>query len=403
MQQPRRRRCSNHSGDTVRIVAAEVLHLQLPLTATFAHARYARSVSDTLLVRLRDAQGREGFGEILPRSYVTGETVESIIADSDATSVLPRLTTLLFETEFKTADDVCQWAGTLLQQHPTDQAAVGGLELAVWGLFAQHADPQTQAWLGPLRQRDTGNCVTIGLDAETSELRARAIHARLQRASVVKLKVGADDDFVRDVERLQELVKHLPSDIAVRVDANGEYSVHGLTNFLQLLQTVEAVSIESIEQPLAPGTVDLELVQSRLFERYQVPFIADESACSLVQVQQVIESGAWQGVNVRVGKHGGLLAAARIRDCVLAAGLQVVGGAMVGESSVMAAASALLLQHSEALDYCEGLEQNRRFLALDPVDILATLTGGFQHFRFKHEECLPMIVTKRRIESRVSP
>jgi len=43
-----------------------------------AHAAAERDASDTVLVVLEDEAGHRGFGEILARSYVTGESSEAI-------------------------------------------------------------------------------------------------------------------------------------------------------------------------------------------------------------------------------------------------------------------------------------------------------------------------------------
>ena len=47
----------------------------------FEHAAASRDRAESVVVRLTLADGRAGWGETLPRPYVTGETLESVQAD----------------------------------------------------------------------------------------------------------------------------------------------------------------------------------------------------------------------------------------------------------------------------------------------------------------------------------
>ena len=51
--------------------------MAVPLKKVVRHASFERSVSENLVVRVELSDGYVGYGEGVPRSYVTGETVES--------------------------------------------------------------------------------------------------------------------------------------------------------------------------------------------------------------------------------------------------------------------------------------------------------------------------------------
>src|SRR5262249_37647591 len=61
----------------VKLVELTVHHVRIPLRKAVRHASYTRSDPDTLVVRCVLDDGPAGFGEGVPREYVTGETVES--------------------------------------------------------------------------------------------------------------------------------------------------------------------------------------------------------------------------------------------------------------------------------------------------------------------------------------
>src|SRR4249920_1042072 len=53
----------------------------VPLKRVVRHASFARSESENLVVKVTLVDGTSGYGEGVPRSYVTGETVESTFKD----------------------------------------------------------------------------------------------------------------------------------------------------------------------------------------------------------------------------------------------------------------------------------------------------------------------------------
>jgi L-alanine-DL-glutamate epimerase-like enolase superfamily enzyme len=61
----------------MRVVELTAYHLRIPLRKTIRHASHTRTDNDTLVVRCKLDDGTVGWGEGLPREYVTGETIDS--------------------------------------------------------------------------------------------------------------------------------------------------------------------------------------------------------------------------------------------------------------------------------------------------------------------------------------
>jgi muconate cycloisomerase len=61
--------------------------VRLPLKKAFVHASAARDESENVLVRCELAEGTVGWGEGVPRSYVTGETPEGCLAQLAVTPI----------------------------------------------------------------------------------------------------------------------------------------------------------------------------------------------------------------------------------------------------------------------------------------------------------------------------
>src|SRR5919112_3010725 len=61
----------------MRIKRLDVLEARFPFRVSFGHAAASRSSSTNVLVRIETDGGTVGFGECVPREYVTGETPAS--------------------------------------------------------------------------------------------------------------------------------------------------------------------------------------------------------------------------------------------------------------------------------------------------------------------------------------
>jgi L-alanine-DL-glutamate epimerase-like enolase superfamily enzyme len=61
----------------MRIKNATLYALKIPFVESFSHATKTRGFSDSIIVRLTTENDIVGYGEGVPRPYVTGEDVES--------------------------------------------------------------------------------------------------------------------------------------------------------------------------------------------------------------------------------------------------------------------------------------------------------------------------------------
>src|SRR3954453_17893826 len=64
----------------MRVVGLTAWQVRIPLRKPIRHASHTRSDTDNLVVRATLADGITGFGEGVPREYVTGETIDSALA-----------------------------------------------------------------------------------------------------------------------------------------------------------------------------------------------------------------------------------------------------------------------------------------------------------------------------------
>lgn len=62
------------------IAELTAFHVRIPLRRPIRHASHTRTENDTLVVRCRLSTGEVGWGEGLPRPYVTGESIDDCLA-----------------------------------------------------------------------------------------------------------------------------------------------------------------------------------------------------------------------------------------------------------------------------------------------------------------------------------
>ena len=63
----------------MRVVELTAYHVRIPLRRPIRHASHSRSETDNVLVRCVLDDNTQGFGEGVPREYVTGESIESVL------------------------------------------------------------------------------------------------------------------------------------------------------------------------------------------------------------------------------------------------------------------------------------------------------------------------------------
>jgi muconate cycloisomerase len=327
----------------VRLVSATVYVLRIPFLTSVRHSLAGRTWSDSVIVRVRDADGVEGFGEAAPRPYVTGETPADVV-EYLARVLWPAVRgipepDLRAPVDLEAVERLVPDGGAEAGRHHAARAA---LELAIvdWALRRRGA---SAADLLPPRR----NQVVYGgvISAESPGAAARqARWARLAGLRQVKVKVGVGDDVAR-VRAVREV---LAPDVLVRVDANGAWTP---AEALATMARLVPCGVAAVEQPIPPGSPK---ALARVRAESPLPLIADESVVTPADAEALIAAGAVDGVNVRVSKCGGFARSVAIARRAAAAGLEVQVGSHVGETAVLAAVGRHLAAGLETTAFVEG-------------------------------------------------
>ncbi len=306
-----------------------------------AHSLAARHYSENVITELVSSTGTAGYGEGVPRSYVTGETTES------AATVLAVLTAGLPGQGFEKPDDILRYLTSLAATPAGNRnpAAVCSLETALLDCAGKYWNIPVSEILGfhgcPVSSLRYSMVVPL-LDYD----RLAGFLEITEPYGFRNYKVKVDS--VDPARRVRTVRESVGSDVEIRVDANCSWSLGDARRFIAVM---EELGVVSVEQPLAAGDFD---GMAELRSMGVAAITLDESVCNAADVERAAASGACDIVNVRISKCGGMLGAMRVIEAAGKAGIGIQLGAQVGESCVLSAAGAHLASMTPSFRWLEG-------------------------------------------------
>lgn len=329
--------------------------LSIPLRRSVEHAAASRETADPIVVSIELRDGTTGWGETLPRTYVTGEDRSSVLEAIERVCV-PLMAgfhpnTFVEALEFA---DALPWSDTRGRSMP---AARAGVELALLDASMRHfhrdADSIVQ-WLGLPGFGSPGSLRQIRFSGVVASASASscARQVRFMRWGGLrdfKIKVGFPDDRARLDAVFRRLSRGVRAKrLSVRADANGAWSKD---RAIEWLHDMSELPLSAIEQPLPRGSEE-DLVT--LCDLFAVPLIHDESLITLEDGHRLIDLGVAGGFNIRLSKNGGLIPSLRLASLARRHGVAVQLGCMVGETSLLAAAGLRFLGVCPGVVHAEG-------------------------------------------------
>ncbi|OHB69583.1 MAG: dipeptide epimerase [Planctomycetes bacterium RBG_13_63_9] len=339
----------------MQIVELSSYVIRLPLRREVKHASATRRASDNLVVRCLLADGTEGWGEGVPRPYVTGETPEGAMAQLAATPLAEQLgpDAQSWSDVFAICDRFEPPVGEDDPRGSRANALRCAVELSILDAFARRFDEPLRAvtqQFEPARALCTSNrqvrySAVITAEAPRAE-RISALKMRLYGFAQCKVKVGMAS--AGEADRLRRIRRWLGRRMDLRLDANGAWRGSEAAGRIEPLL---ACNVSCVEQP-----VPHEEVESLAEVRRQVPLplMLDESLTSLSDAREAIRLGTCDLFNIRLSKCGGFLNCLRLAALARSAGLDYQLGCHPGESGILSAAGRHWATSVSEIRYLEG-------------------------------------------------
>jgi L-alanine-DL-glutamate epimerase-like enolase superfamily enzyme len=182
-----------------------------------------------------------------------------------------------------------------------------------------------------LRYREDRASAARAVEAMAGHLDAPRAFAQAAGRAAVPGQSSAEaavDMALHDLAGLRDTTRQ-----RIRVDANEGWTPEAA---LERLEWLAKIGVELVEQPLPADRIEETRALRR---RSPIPFYADESVHRAADIPRL--AGAFDGINVKLMKCGGIAEALRMIAVARAHGLKVMLGCMIESSLAITAAAHL--------------------------------------------------------------
>jgi L-Ala-D/L-Glu epimerase len=216
---------------------------------------------------------------------------------------------------------------------PEQHAAMAAVDIAVFDWIGKKLDVPVYKLLGLDPAAAPVTDFSIGID--TPEI-TREKTREAADFPVLKVKVGLKTDEPT-IEAVRSVTKK-----PIRVDANEGWT--DKEEAIRKINWLESQGIEFVEQPMPAHMLEeTRYVRSKV----HLPIYADEACTDVNMIPKLVD--AYDGINVKLDKSGGILEAIRWIEVARALNLKVMLGCMVSSSCTVTAAAHIspLVDHAD--------------------------------------------------------
>ena len=337
----------------MRLEAVELRRVSLPFRVPFRSALAETTVRELVLVRVVTDAG-EGWGEC---AALSDPDYTSEYVDGAAAVLRSHLIPLLARAGPLSAVGV----GAALAGVRGHRMAKAALEMAVLDAELRAEGRSLADRLGATRTSVEAG-VAVGIARSVPELLDDVGAALAEGYRRVKLKITPG----WDVEPVRAVRERFGDGVVLQADANGAYRLDDAA----ALAALDPFDLALVEQPLPPGDL---VGHAELGRRIRTPVCLDESVTSAESAATAVALGAASVVNVKPGRVGGYLEAARVHEVCRAAGVAVWCGGMFESGLARSANLALAALPGFTLPGDVGPPSG--YLAVDLVAPLVAVDG----------------------------
>jgi L-alanine-DL-glutamate epimerase-like enolase superfamily enzyme len=221
----------------------------------------------------------------------------------------------------------------VFQRVPGEWAGKAAIDIALMDWVGQKLNIPLYSYFG-LDPADTP-LTTFSIGIDTPEITKQKTR-EAEDFPILKVKVGLATDEPT-IEAVRSVTKK-----PLRVDANEGWT--DKEEAVRKINWLEKMGVEFIEQPMPAAMIEeTRWVRSRV----HIPVIADEACQRASDIPKLRD--AFDGVNVKLDKSGGMLEACRMIQIAKALGMKTMLGCMISSSVSVTAAAHL----SPLVDYAD--------------------------------------------------
>jgi o-succinylbenzoate synthase len=274
------------------LIKARLTPFSLPLVRPVQTGKGTLHDREGVLVELEDAGNLKGYGEATP---IYGFHMESLRQACDA---LDRFLPVLLQHKKWSIEETLE---RFQLDYPAAPAALSAIDTALCDLTAKRQGCSVATFLARRFQTRVSTSVEVNALLYAQDIEKLVMEARDRYDEgfrTFKIKVGVQSTG-QDIERISAVRKALGHDVNIRLDANEAWTLEQAD---EALQALAPLSIEYIEQPLTAA--DLKGAGA-LRNKQSIPLAADEAACSIAEIETVLQKQAADIIVLKPAATGG--------------------------------------------------------------------------------------------------
>jgi L-Ala-D/L-Glu epimerase len=309
---------------------ASAIKLKEPFIISLGPLTHAENV----IVIIRTTQGITGWGECSPFMTINGESMETgIVVGKYLATILKGKDPLNIEACHKAMNSVIYGNNSIKS----------AFDIALYDIAAQHGNLPLYAFLGGSNNKTLITDYTVSLGS-AEKMAADAVKIKANGFQVVKVKLGgAKED---DIERIKQIREAIGYELPLRIDANQGWNT---TDAIKILKALAPYNIQHCEEPV-PRWNFMEL--PRIKKQSPIKIMADESCCDDNDAKRLLDLGACDYFNLKLGKSSGIFVAAKIIAIAEERNINIqIGGFLESRLGFTAAAHVAL--SSDTIVHCD--------------------------------------------------
>lgn len=342
------------------IKAVQLQRVRILLSKPYHISRGSTDSFRNIVIRIKGGDGFEGIGECDFLSYAANSSI-----DFAEKKLLDEFIPAIIGMDSMDVEAIIKKLNP--GEHP-NLGPIAGIDFALWDLNGKALGLPVYKLLGGAVTLDVPVSYTLSI-ASPGRMAERALEMMEYgyRTFVVKVGVGPIEE---DIDRVRMVREAVGSEIKLRLDVNGAYTVDSA---IRMLQAVERHDLEYIEQPISPG--DIEGLR-KMAASTDIPICIDEGLQNLSDAINLVRSGAVRVFNIKPPKCGGLWLSKKIAAIAESAGIPCICGGMLALEITRQASRHFVASTPQA---CTGYAHEGPGPASQPVT--GTLTKGTKTYQ----------------------
>jgi len=303
----------------VKIQRIEIYSMFIPLREPFVISLGPIYNAENIVVVIHTNRDITGFGECSPFMSINGESAgTALVVGNYFAKALIDKDPLLIGEHIAVMDSIIYGNSSIKS----------AFDMALYDIAAQYAGLPLYKFLGGIKNKSiiTDYTVSIG---DPGKMASDAVKIKQQGFPAIKVKLGKHG--ATDVQRIKAIRNAVGNEIPLRIDANQGWSVE---EAISTLQALAPFNIQHCEEPI-PRWAFMDL--SRVRKASPIPIMSDESCGDDHDAERLIQLGACDYMNIKLGKSGGIFKALKMVRMAEAAQIHLQVGAFMESRLAMTA------------------------------------------------------------------